>query len=130
MNHLEAIHLLARVAAYDHRQVGTADVDAWTETLADITHADATQAVDTHYRRTRTPITPADVYAEVRRIRRDRLDHAGRTPQPPVDPDDVHTWLAARRAQLAAIADGQPITRSHPTPAAAPPAAVQEGPRP
>lgn len=137
----DALHLLAAIRVF-HQPQDTSDVTAngWSIALSQAgisSRDDAVQAAVTHYT---TPgmdkwITPADVVAGVRRIRRARLEHSGQI-VPDVDPDDVPAWLAARRAGLKALADGT-VTALPPSPgqvdprvAAAIPGLLKRPPRP
>lgn len=65
MNRAETARLLAKVRAYDNRDVGEATVYAWHEALSDVDFADACEAVRRHYRVSREWLMPVDV-----------LDHA------------------------------------------------------
>src|SRR5690606_28205654 len=55
-------------------------------------------------------VAPAEIRAEVARIRADRIGPAGpglMPAPPPADPDDVHGYLRAMRAQQTAVGDGR-----------------------
>jgi hypothetical protein len=73
--------------------------------LADVRYEDAREAVLVLAAR-QAFVAPADIIAEVRRIRAARLVSADRV-TPDVDPDDVAGWIAARREQIVALADGR-----------------------
>jgi len=107
----DAMHVLAAIRVY-HQPQDTSDATAQAWSMA-LSHAgitsrtDAVHAVVTHYT---TPgkdrwITPADVVAGVRQIRRARLEHSDQI-LPTTDPDDVRAWMAARRAGVKALGDG------------------------
>lgn len=83
----------------------------WQLALADVRYEDARDAV-VGLARNRGFIGTDDIVTEVRRIRTERTKAADRI-LPDVDPDDVHAWLAARRAGVTALADG----RTDPPPA-------------
>ena len=83
--------------------------DAWAMTMAEVSSDDATTAVRDLGRR-QVFIAPADVIAEVRRLRAHRLEglndviHA--LGSYPGDPDDVAGEQRWRRAVIARLADG------------------------
>jgi hypothetical protein len=78
---------------------------AWRPLLEDVTLRDTLEAVKRLARR-QPYIAPSDILAEVRVVRRSRLD-AVAVPTPNVDPDDVAAWAVEQRALAAAIADGR-----------------------
>lgn len=107
----------------------------WSMILADVRYEDARQAVINLGGKTRF-IDPADILAEVKAIRRERLEHADRI-LPDADPDDVQAWLAARRRGIQALADGEakppaprPAVPVEPRLAAALPSVFHRVPRP
>ncbi len=72
--------------------------DVWRELLADLRFEDARLAV-VHLGATLRFISPADIRAEVRRIRADRLE---RVPVPPPPPGvDYLRWLRDTRRRIA-----------------------------
>jgi hypothetical protein len=77
----------------------------WALILAHIRYTDAQQAVVAIAARERF-VSPSDIIAEVRRTRRGRLEAVADTLEPNVDPDEVATYIAEKRALLAAAADG------------------------
>lgn len=105
MNVTQTTRLCRAIAALAPAQKFDDETPAiWSVVLAGVRYEDAREAVVAIAQR-QAFIAPADVIAEVRRIRRNRLASADRM-LPDVDPDDVPAWLAARRGQLAALADG------------------------
>lgn len=72
MNLAETARLLAAMAAFDRRTVGTSDVAAWQTVLADIAYADALEAVRRHYRDSTEWMMPAMVRAGVRQVEHER----------------------------------------------------------
>lgn len=88
--------------------------DVWADALDDVRYADAKTAVVALTKAAAFIDVPA-IRAEVKRLRRDRLD---RNPLPafPGDPDDVAAELAWKREWIARIGDGE----APPEPAALP----------
>jgi hypothetical protein len=80
----------------------------WADALGDVAFEDA-QEVARGLARSRTGVerwvTPGDIRAGVRDIRRARL-RLNPPPVPEVDPDDTRAYLAAYKAQAAGIAAG------------------------
>lgn len=75
--------LLTKMAAYDQRTIGKADVAAWHEVLPDeVGLNDALSLVPKHYAVSRARMMPADVIEAVSAIRRERLARAGTSPIP------------------------------------------------
>jgi hypothetical protein len=66
--------LLAICAAFDYRNPGAIDLEAWEAAVGDLAFADAREAVVTHYRSSRERIMPADVRRGVSVIRRSRVE--------------------------------------------------------
>lgn len=109
MNRAETAQLLTLCAAYDNRTLGDADVLAWAQVLGDLPYTDAQNAVTAHYATETRRIMPADVRAGVRRIRRDRLDHADATFVPsPHAIDNPRRYAEELRDHRRAIGDGTP----------------------
>jgi hypothetical protein len=107
MNRAETAELLAMCAAYDARTIGDTDVLAWAQALADIPATDAQTAIIDHYQRETRRAMPADVITGVRRIRRDRLEHADATFRPSdAATDNPHLYRAELAAHRRAIGDG------------------------
>lgn len=106
MNQAETARLCRAIAAIAPAQKFDDETPAfWCLLLADVRYMDAQEAVIAIGRR-QAWIAPADILAEVRRIRASRLGTAD-TVLPAADPDDVRAWLRAHRAQLTALADGE-----------------------
>lgn len=98
-------------AGWPHQKFDDATVDVWAQGLRHVNpplcYADCETAV---YRLVSKASFsgPADIVAEVRRIRDDRLqDIDPSTVTPNVDPDDHRAWLAEVAAIRTAIADGR-----------------------
>ena len=99
----ELCDLIAEVAPVQRLSDGAPGI--WAGILRDITLADAVTAVQVIAGRQQF-IAPADIRAEVRKIRDGRLEHAD-TVIPAADPDDPAAYLRALRATRKAIADGR-----------------------
>lgn len=69
MTPADVAKVLAKIAAYDQRTVGQADVAAWHEILAPYPLGEALQAVMRHHRDSTERIKPAHVVAHIRAIR-------------------------------------------------------------
>lgn len=90
--------------------------DAWYDLLGDLRLDDCRQAVKAVAQR-QPFVAPAEIRAEVRRIREERIGPAGPglgPVPPPADPDDPKGYLAAMRAQQRAVGDGR-LPRALPT---------------
>jgi len=108
VNAAEAGKLLALMALYDNRKVGTADVVAWLKVIGDLRYADCEPVVVAYYAETRERIMPADVRQRVREARDERIREAGGVPAPPAELlDDPDAYRAALRAAATALADGR-----------------------
>jgi hypothetical protein len=79
--------------------------DAWTLVLADVTFADAQAAVVAVAKRAPF-VAPAEIIAEVKKIRRDRAEHAGPEAIPDADPDDPVAYQRALREGRWRAAEG------------------------
>ncbi len=85
----EAAGLLAYAAATDNREVTETAAHAWAAALDDkVTPRDGKAAIDAHRSTSTDWLMPAHINAEVRRIRRARLDGM-ETPQPPEALDGI-----------------------------------------
>lgn len=106
MNHQEAVGLCRIVKAVcPHQAIDEATPDMWGPVLAHIRFVDAKEAI-VNLARTSPFISPAEIVAEVKRIRAKRLaDHPEPTPPDDLTPVETIEWLRATRA---AIADGNP----------------------
>lgn len=105
MNATETAKLCSAIAQSAPAQRFDEDTPAfWAVLLAEVRYEDARQAVVRLLQR-RPFVAPVDIITEVKAIRRARLEHSDRI-LPDIDPDDVPGWLAARRAGIAALADG------------------------
>lgn len=72
MNLDEAGRLLAKVAGYDNRTVGDANILAWHEALSDVDYHDALQAVAAHFRDSTDYLMPVHVRRGAEAIDRHR----------------------------------------------------------
>lgn len=109
MNRSEVETLLNLAALYDRRSVEDTDVMAWMPLMAEVAFAQAQSAVFAHFRECRYWLTPDDVLRRIREERSKRITESGYkyiTPDPDEPPE---AYLRRYRAQLAAVADGQPI---------------------
>lgn len=112
MDAADALLVLTKIKLFHPPQDDTDDTcRAWAQALTYAGVASVQDAIDAVQRRYATPganpwITPGDVVAGVRAIRSKRLDSSDAI-LPDVDPDQVQDWLKARRAGLAALADGR-----------------------
>lgn len=81
--------------------------DAWHELLKDLNFQDAKDAVVT-VGQNQPFVAPAEIRAEVRRVRNGRLSDFGHLPPPPADlgDDEQARWLRALRRR---IADGEVV---------------------
>lgn len=113
MNLTEATQLLRAVKAFcPSQQIDTFTFEAWAAALDDVRYSDASQAVVRLAKRDLEPgqsryIEPGHVRAEVKRLRRERLDK-----HPHVEPPsglDAAEFLAWQRGVRARIADGETI---------------------
>ncbi|MFF0200608.1 hypothetical protein [Streptomyces sp. NPDC005017] len=110
----ETAQLVALVAAMcPSMHLEDTTTDAWHLLLADLDVADVRAAV-IRLGRQRSDIAAADIRAEVRAIREERLAR-NPLPLPDSDPDDPRRYRAELLALVAAIASGQRVRR---TPAA------------
>lgn len=100
----EVAELLGRIAAYDRRTLGEADVLAWHEVLRDIAYDDALAAVVEHFKISREWLMPVDVRMGAKRLRGTRLGVVETVPD--ADPDDVPAYLSALREQRVRVATG------------------------
>lgn len=109
MTPAETLHLCRLVKAICPQQlVDEFTPDAWHGLLDDLRLADCLEAAKALGKRQHF-IDPADIRAEVRRLREKRIADAGPVPIPDgLDPDDTTryaTWLLHARRR---IADGEP----------------------
>jgi hypothetical protein len=72
MNAQQASRVLAKLAAFDNRTVGEANIRAWAEALDGIDLGDALAAVTRHYQRSPDFARPAHIIDAVREITEDR----------------------------------------------------------
>ncbi len=107
MNNAEATALCRLVQAYCPQQrIDEFTPDAWAEVLADVRFIDAKAALVAVVRR-QPFVAPAEIIAEVRRIRDQRIaSHGPPEPPPGLADDEVsyRRWLVQARRD---IADGR-----------------------
>ena len=83
MKRSEVSILLTKIAAFDQRTIGNADVEAWSEALGDaVGLADSLDAVTKHFRSSADRLMPIHILNAAGGIRRDRLQRAGIPPIP------------------------------------------------
>lgn len=102
-------------AACPQQAIDEATPDAWALLLDDIRFVDAKTAL-VNVTRARPFVSPAEIRAEVTRIRGQRLTDFGPLPDPPAELSDADypAWLREMRRR---IADGEPVERpALPTP--------------
>lgn len=106
MNVSEAEKLGAAVRSLAPSQKFEPDTHiVWASVMSDVAYADALQAIGRLGRR-QTYIAPADIIAEVRAIRCERLDGVDSI-TPEADPDDVPAYLAELRRIRTDVANGR-----------------------
>ncbi|WP_037673564.1 hypothetical protein [Streptomyces globisporus] len=115
----ETAQLVALVAAMcPSMHLEDTTTDAWHLLLADLDVADVRAAV-TRLGRQRSSIAAADIRAEVRAIREERLARDP-LPLPDSDPDDPRRYRAELLELVTAIASGQRVERVPAVPAGPP----------
>jgi hypothetical protein len=98
----EAATILAKIAAYDRRTVGEADVEAWTEALDGlVTVQDAMTAVRDHFRESSEWLMPVDIIKRSKALRFRRINAAGYPDFPPgLTQAQEREWLRVWHASL------------------------------
>lgn len=105
MNEAQAAMLLGVCSTFDNRKADEAAAKAWSVALRDVRFEDARDAVVAHYQRSADWVMPAQVIAEVRRIRARRIDAV--TLDPPAEvASDTAGYLRWLRRSRRAVADG------------------------
>lgn len=102
MNPSDTGRVLAKMAAYDSRTVGIADIAAWHEIVGGLDYDDCLTAVRDHYTESRDRCMPADVVKRVKAIQRERLNAVGT-----LIPNDTDDLAAEARLLTAAVRSGQ-----------------------
>lgn len=74
MNYHDSAMLLAKLAAYDRRTVGEADIVGWSEVMGDVELTDALEAVTMHYASSADFAMPSHILRQVSVIRNRRAD--------------------------------------------------------
>lgn len=101
----EVAALLGRVAAFDRRPVGRAEVAAWQAALDDIGYREAEAAVVEHFRASTDWLMPAHVRRLVAAARSERVEAAGPALYDGCDDLDGAAYVERRRANLARVLD-------------------------
>jgi hypothetical protein len=114
----EVIDLLTYAASFDRRTVGDADVDAWLPVVADLSFADAREAVARHYGRDSTDwLMPKHVRDGVKAIRAERIARSVIPAPPPELCDDPLEYRRVLQEGLKQAADGHGIPATGQPPA-------------
>jgi hypothetical protein len=105
--------LLGLMALADNRKPPGDDegrqamIGFWLSMVGDLSYADASAAVQAHYRDTRDWIMPADIRRRVREIREDRR-RGKEIPPPPAELlDDPDAYKRALRESAIALGNGE-----------------------
>ena len=107
MNETEVVELVAILSQIAPAQkLDEYTADTWYELLDDISFGDARKAM-TRVAKRQSFVAPADIRAEVKVIRRERLDKADSTFVYTGDPDDTAEYQRQLRAHIRAIGDGR-----------------------
>ena len=116
MNPLEAATLckLAK-AACPQQAIDEYTPDAWFPLLDDLRFEDAKDALFAVVKR-QPFVAPAEIRAEVRRIRHDRIITYGPLPEPPVDADESGKYAFELRDMIRRIGNGELIRGPEPEP--------------
>jgi len=125
----ETVMLTRYVAACCPQQVmDDYTPDAWHDLLGDLSLDDCRAAVIA-IKRHSVFVDPSAIRAEVKRIRRDRIDHAIPAAPPAELADDPGRYRAELKARIRQIADGRSLNRAIEGPPAKgePPAEFTEG---
>lgn len=104
MNRSETAQLLTKIAAFDRRTIGEADVMAWHEIVEPLNLAECLAAVRDYFTDTREWCMPSDVVNRVKTKRRERLDLVGVPLANPAAYEDDDTGEAYRR-EVRALTD-------------------------
>lgn len=109
----EVGRLLGLMALADNRKPPEDDegrkamITFWLSMVGDLAYADASQAVQAHYRDSRDWVMPADIRSRVAEIRQERLRAAGPVVIPEELADSPAEALAWKQERVTAIADGR-----------------------
>lgn len=109
MTPAEAQALLTICAAFDNRKPDPDAAQAWSLALAGLRFEDCRDAIVKHYQESREWIMPADVRAEVKRVRGGRVDHETVPIPPGFDPDDTSAYQRLLAESRRAQADGREV---------------------
>lgn len=113
MKRSETATLLAKIAAYDRRTVGEADIEAWTEALDGlITLQDAMVAVRDHFRESNDWLMPKSIIDRSKKLRVERIRAAGLPDFPPgLTQTQERAWLKEWHERLSMNPD--PVICAH-----------------
>lgn len=112
MNIIETGVVLAKIQAFDNRNVGPETMTAWQEVLEPHTLADALAAVSAYYRTNTAWIMPAHIVERVREVEQDRTRqfrngcHLNRADEQ-ATLDGGRNWSESMRALNRAVATGR-----------------------
>ena len=110
MNRSETATLLAKIAAFDRRTIGEADVLAWHEILEPYPLAQCMEAVRRYFTETSDWCMPAEIVRRVKEERSERLRWAGTITANPAaydDSNDPDAYQRELRAVVDAVASGR-----------------------
>ena len=106
MNRSQTAQVLTKIAAFDRRTIGEADVLAWHDVLEPMPFQDCMLAVTAHFTESRDWCMPSDIVGRVKKIRTDRLKIAGQIRPNDTDGDQA-AYLTEIRALTAEVAAGR-----------------------
>lgn len=112
MNAIDIGKLLGKVASFDLRTTGPADIIAWGQVLGDLDYGDCELAVLAHYRDSRERIMPADIRSAVKAIQAERLERSLVPPPPHELTDNPAEYIRALRQSNADAASARPAIES------------------
>jgi hypothetical protein len=98
-------------ACCPHQQIGEYTSDAWYDILSDLSLDDCRAAVVVIKHRS-VFVDPAEIRAEVRRVRNDRLAREIVPAPPPELADSPRNHQAALKARIREIADGRSVQKA------------------
>lgn len=104
MNRSQTAQVLTKIAAFDRRTIGEADVLAWHDVLEPMPFEDCMLAVTAHFTESRDWCMPSDIVGRVKKIHSERLKAAGSLS--PNDQGNQALYLTEIRALSAAVASG------------------------
>jgi hypothetical protein len=102
MNRSDTSKILTKMAAYDQRTIGLADVAAWHEIIGELDYGDCLTAVRDYYTESRDRCMPADIVKRVKAIQSERSRAVGA-----LRPNDTEDDMVELRALNAAVRSGR-----------------------